>query len=90
MVFPKLLKQNHKRLIKYTVPHPKIPGIPLSSQLQTSVSLLQTNTKTSPGVDQEVQRERKWDVYLGDTYAKNEKDDKQQEREIRADPTLKA
>jgi len=59
-----------------TMPHShnyggSVISIPLSSQLQ--VSFLQT--KNAPGVEQEVAKERKWDVYLHDQFAADEKKD---------------
>lgn len=48
-------------------------SIPLSSQLQ--MSFLQRSQKISPGVEQEVAREKKWDLYLSDAFAAQERAD---------------
>jgi hypothetical protein len=68
-----------------TMPHShnyggNVISIPLSSQLQLGTTFLQMKTRIAPGVEQEVAKEKRWDVYLHDDFAQQEKKD---EKEIR-------
>lgn len=60
-------------------------SIPLSSQIQ--VSLLQKKEKLAkkiaPGVEEEVAKEKAWDVYLSDDFARKEKEDKEVVRSLK-------
>lgn len=60
-------------------------SIPLSSQLQVSTSFLQhkSEMKIAPGVEEEVAKEKKWDVYLADGFRAQETRDEEEVKRMK-------